>query len=74
MKFRKLILLFRSYGIQLTGNLKEKNFYDQLNMDEVFVHGLIFEVEYLLGFKIEMDWEKIKRPVDLIKLVAQKKR
>lgn len=70
MKFRKLILLFRSYGIQLTGNLKEKNFYDQLNMDEVFVHGLIFEVEYLLDFKIEMDWKKIQRPVDIIKIVA----
>ncbi len=70
MKYRKLILLFHSYGIQLTGNLKERNFYDQLNMDEIFVHGLIFEVEYLLDFKIEMDWEKIKRPVDLIKLVV----
>lgn len=74
MKFRKLVLLFRSYGIHLTGNLKEKNFYHHLNMDEIYVHGLIFEAEFLLGIEIEMDWEKIQRPVDLIKIVAQKRR
>ncbi|HSI77373.1 MAG TPA: hypothetical protein VK957_15845 [Lunatimonas sp.] len=73
-KFRKIIKLFRSYGIHLTGKLKEKNFYHQLNMDEIYVHGLIFEAEYLLGFEIEVDWKKIQRPVDLIKIVAQKKR
>ncbi len=67
-------MLFRSYGIHLTGNLKEKNFYHHLNMDEIFVYGLIFEAEYMLGIEIEVDWKKIQRPVDLIKIVLKKKR
>lgn len=61
-----LISLFDSYGIQLTGNKKLKNFYTQLHMEEPFVYGLIVEVEYLLKLTIEENWKEIKRPIDLI--------
>ncbi|EON76444.1 hypothetical protein ADIS_2894 [Lunatimonas lonarensis] len=63
---RQLIQLFHSYGIQLTGRKKLRRFQDQLKMDEIFVHGLIFEVEYLLQKEIEGNWEDLNCPKDVI--------
>lgn len=56
---KKAIGVFRSYGIPLSGKNKSANFYNELNMDKVFVDGLIFELEYELNKILEE--EKIGR-------------
>jgi acyl carrier protein len=45
---KKIIRVFRQYGIVIIGKRKFDNFYHDLHMDKVFVNGLIFEVEYAL--------------------------
>lgn len=65
-EIRQLIELFESYGIELTGAKKFKNFYDQLKMDEIYVHGLIFEVECLLQKEINCNWSELACPRDVI--------
>lgn len=41
------------YGIPLTGKNKTANFYQELNMDQAYVHGLIFELELELNKEIQ---------------------
>lgn len=65
-KLRKLILLFRSYGISLIGQNKFKDFHYQLNMDKIYVYGLIFEVEFLLKKEISCNWEELNNPHEVI--------
>lgn len=43
--FRKIIQVFRLYGINLFGKRKFDHFYHDLKMDQVFVNGLVFELE-----------------------------
>lgn len=45
---KKAVGVFHSYGITLTGQRKNDHFIQQLNMDPVFINGLIFELEYNL--------------------------
>ncbi|MCU0400016.1 MAG: acyl carrier protein [Algoriphagus sp.] len=47
-QLKKAVEVFHSYGITLTGKRKHAHFIEQLNMDPVFVNGLIFELEYNL--------------------------
>lgn len=54
---KKAIGIFRMYGIPLTGKSKSANFYQELKMDQAFVNGLIFELEYEL--KKEIQEEKL---------------
>jgi len=68
-KIRQLIDLFSSYGIQLTGRKKFNHFHEQLQMDQIFVNGLIFEVEYLLQKQIDCNWNELNSPSDVIKKV-----
>ena len=46
---KKAIAVFQTYGIHLTGQRKKADFFKELNMDKVFVDGLIFELEMGLG-------------------------
>lgn len=68
-KIRQLIRLFESYGIQLTGRKKFNHFNEQLQMDQIFVNGLIFEVECLLQKEIDCNWNELNSPSDVIKQV-----
>lgn len=70
---KRLIQLFDSYGIELTGKKKLRNFQEQLQMDEIFVHGLIFEVECLLQKEIDCDWNELNCPRDVIEQVLVEK-
>ncbi len=66
-KFRKIIAVFRLYGISLLGKRKFDNLYKDHKMDQVFVLGLIFELE--LALHREMDDEEayaVQVPVSII--------
>ena len=45
---KKIIHVFRKYGIVIIGKRKFDDFYHDLHMDKIFVNGLIFEVEFAL--------------------------
>jgi acyl carrier protein len=47
-KLKKAVEVFHSYGISLSGQRKNDHFIQKLNMDPVFINGLIFELEYNL--------------------------
>ncbi|MBK6265511.1 acyl carrier protein [Marivirga sp. S37H4] len=42
---RKIVRIFHLYGISLLGNRKHVNLYHDLKMEQLFVMGLIFELE-----------------------------
>jgi len=64
---KKAIGVFNTYGIPLTGKRKSANFYRELQMDKMFVDGLIFELEYELKRELEDDKvSKIETPSELI--------
>jgi acyl carrier protein len=66
-KKKKAIEVFNSYGIPLTGNRKNANFYNELKMDSIFVDGLIFELEYQLNEELETDQvSKFQSPSELL--------
>lgn len=44
---KKLLKVFKSYGIKLNGNQGNLHLKNDLHMDEVFINGLIFELEYV---------------------------
>ncbi|WP_209329391.1 acyl carrier protein [Lunatimonas salinarum] len=43
--YRRIIEVFRLYGINLVGKRKFDHFYRDLKMDQVFVNGLVFDLE-----------------------------
>jgi acyl carrier protein len=69
---RKTIGIFQSYGIPLTGKQKGAKFYNDLNMDKVFVSGLIYELEYELKKELEDEMAaRIQTPSELIYSLLQ---
>lgn len=52
-QLKKAIVVFHSFGISLAGQRKNDHFVQQLNMDPVFINGLIFELEYILQVCIQ---------------------
>ncbi|PSL07976.1 acyl carrier protein [Cecembia rubra] len=54
-KKKKAIEVFQTYGIPLTGKKKTADFFQELNMDKVFVDGLIYELEIKLQKEIELE-------------------
>ncbi len=69
---KKAVEVFHTYGITLTGSRKNDHFIKHLNMDPIFINGLIFELEYQLQVFIQD--EKVcnaKSPKDLICLLFQ---
>ncbi len=66
-EIKKAIGIFRTYGIPLTGKRKAADFYRELQMDKVFVDGLIFELELELKKEVESaKLEKVNSPSDLL--------
>ncbi|OOG74822.1 acyl carrier protein [Algoriphagus sp. A40] len=67
---KKAVIVFHSYGINLSGQRKNDHLIQQLNMDPVFVNGLIFELEFQLQVIIQE--EKLKNastPREIIELL-----
>ncbi|MCE7056072.1 acyl carrier protein [Algoriphagus sp. AGSA1] len=52
-QLRKITQVFGEYGIVLTGVRKHDHFIYDLQMDKIFLNGLIFELEYALNKELE---------------------
>lgn len=69
-KLKKAVEVFHSYGITLAGERKNDHFIQKLNMDPVFINGLIFELEYNLQLFLQDEWlGKACTPKEVIKLL-----
>ncbi|MDX5338353.1 MAG: acyl carrier protein [Cyclobacteriaceae bacterium] len=69
-RLKKAIEVFHSYGISLTGPRKNDHFIKQLNMDPVFVNGLIFELEFNLQVFLQEEMlGKACTPKEVIQLL-----
>ncbi|GMQ23927.1 hypothetical protein Aoki45_06090 [Algoriphagus sp. oki45] len=69
-KLKKAVEVFHSYGITLAGERKNDHFIQKLNMDPVFINGLIFELEYNLQLFFQDEWlGKACTPKEVIKLL-----
>jgi len=71
-QLRKMAHVFHLYGINLTGRRKFDNLYKDLKMDQIFVLGLIFELELVTKKQInDKDAYEIQAPAQIIqKLMA----
>lgn len=68
---KKLYKVFESYGINLNGRQGKLHLKNDLHMDEVFINGLIFELEYVTKKNLEKDFAELElRPVNLIEEFA----
>jgi len=71
--FKKIILVFKRYGIQIMGERKFDHFYNDLHMDEVYVNGLIFEIEYELKKNLADEFiPTVSSPSTLVNAFLQK--
>ena len=69
---KKVVEVFHSYGIDLTGPRKNAHLILQLDMHPVFINGLIFELEYQLQVIIQE--EKLRHastPREIIALLME---
>lgn len=68
---KKLSKVFESYGIRLNGKQGNLHLKNDLHMDEVFINGLIFELEYATQKNLEKDFAELElRPARLIEEFA----
>lgn len=64
---KKLLGVFESYGIGLNGKERNLHLKNDLHMDEVFINGLIFELEYVSKKNLDKDFRELElRPARLI--------
>jgi len=71
--FKKIISVFRKYGIEIMGERKFDHFYNDLHMDKVFVNGLIYEVECeLKSYLADEHLPKVSSPSALVFAFLQK--
>jgi acyl carrier protein len=69
---KKAVEVFHTYGITLAGPRKNDHFITYLDMDPVFINGLIFELEYQLQLFInEENIYTAKTPKELITLLLK---
>jgi len=67
---KKAVEVFHSYGINLSGQQKNAHFVQQLQMDPIFINGLIFELEFQLHVILQDELlGEVKTPKDLIGLL-----
>jgi hypothetical protein len=70
--YRKIIEVFRLYGINLAGKRKFDHFYHDLKMDQVFVNGLLFDLE--LATQRQLNDEEVIRleaPAQMIRKLVE---
>ncbi len=68
---RKLVKVFDSYGIDLKPRQRNLHLKNDLHMDDVVIHGLIFELELASGNLLEKDYRDLElRPARLIEEFA----
>lgn len=66
-KIRRIIQVFHQYGIRLSGERKFDNLYHDLNMEPVFVMGLIFELELVSQVYLnDEDVYSFQEPIQII--------
>jgi hypothetical protein len=71
-QLKKAVEVFHSYGITLSGQRKNDHFIQQLNMDPVFINGLIFELEYNLQIFLQEEMlGKACTPKEVIRLLLK---
>lgn len=64
---KKLSKVFESYGIRLGGKQGELHLKNDLHMDEVFINGLIFELEFATKKNLDKDFKEFElRPIRLM--------
>lgn len=70
---KKILGVLNKYGIQTTGSKKYDHFYKDLNIDKVFVDGLIYEVEYELKKELgDEHIQAVESPFSLVKIFLEK--
>ncbi|EON79200.1 hypothetical protein ADIS_0309 [Lunatimonas lonarensis] len=70
--YRRIIEVFRLYGINLAGKRKFDHFYRDLKMDQVFVNGLVFDLE--LATQRQLNDEEVIRleaPAQVIRKLVE---
>lgn len=68
---KNLSKVFESYGINLKGRQGKLHLKNDLHMDEVFINGLIFELEYASNKYLDKEFKELElRPVSLIEEFA----
>lgn len=71
-QLKKAVEVFHSYGITLAGPRKNDHFIQQLNMDPVYINGLIFELEYNLQVFLQDEYlGKACTPKEVIQLLLR---
>ncbi len=64
---KKLYKVFESYGINLNGRQGNLHLKNDLHMDEVFINGLIFELEYASQKNLDKEFGDLElRPARLM--------
>ncbi|MGY6560301.1 MAG: acyl carrier protein [Nitritalea sp.] len=66
-QLRQAIRVFSQYGIPLNGEKKYLNLYHDLRMDDIYVNGLIYELE--LKLQKELPDEQVAELDSPIKIV-----
>jgi len=54
-QYRIIIEVFRSFGILSTGKWKHKDFILDLQLNQLYIKALLFEMELRLGINLEED-------------------
>ena len=68
---KNLSKVFESYGINLKGRQGKLHLKNDLHMDEVFINGLNFELEYASNKYLDKEFKELElRPVSLIEEFA----
>ena len=69
---KKAVEVFHSYGIDLTGERKNAHLIQQLDMDPIFINGLIFELEFQLQVIIQEEkLAQASTPRQIIELLLE---
>lgn len=70
--YKKIIGVFRQYGIRTTGIKKFASFYNDLKMDPVFVMGLIYELELVANRElVDEEITMVNSPAQLVAFLSR---
>jgi len=52
-QYRIIVQVFKSFGIMTSGHWKNKSFYDDFRVNQLYIKALIFEMEFRLGIYLD---------------------